>query len=96
MPTIKFQDECRYNPERNSLEFQALEDGRELVCEIAVDSLAVRVGSADEAVCVAAFREYRTELLKIAERLQHRRYDTFGSCADQQGNVGELSQTPAR
>ena len=71
MSTIEFQDECRYNPERNSVEFQASEDGRALVCEIVADALEVRLGSlsADETACVAAVRQRRSEIQKIAERI---------------------------
>lgn len=71
MATIKFQNECRYNPDRNAVEFQASEDKRRLICEIAADALAARLSShsSDETACVAAFRQHRSEIQEIAKRL---------------------------
>ena len=71
MSTIEFQDECRYNPDRNVVEFEASEDERRLICEIAADALAARLSSdvADEVTFVTAFRRHRPEIQEIAKRL---------------------------
>ena len=71
MSTIEFQDECRYNPDRNAIEFQASEDGRGLICEIAADALATGINSdsRDEVAWVAAFRRHQAEIQEIAKRL---------------------------
>ena len=71
MSTIEFQDDCRYNPDRDAVEFQASEDGRELICEIAAEALATRINgdSPDEVTWVAAFRQHRSEIQEIAKRL---------------------------
>jgi len=69
--TIEFQDHCHYNSERNAVEFQASEDGRGIICEIAGDALATRINadSADEVTWVAAYRQHRSEIQEIAKRL---------------------------
>jgi len=69
--TIEFQYDCRYNPDRNAIEFRASEGRREFVCEVAADALAIRIdaNSADEAAGVAAFRPHRAEIHDIAKRL---------------------------